>query len=249
MQFGYILLPKNPVDTQFIVADFTEEQHKAALESAKVLARNVMNGVFWPPKYKSIPVEDDYSAITQLPVVRRWNESLVTTEASPQSETVASPTSEESTSKSAKESNDASGAKGELKDAINTRPKRSEKPPTKLQLEVHRASGDADPDWFTPQMILASAGTGKTYSLASRAVRLLFTDQELDSILATTFTRKAAGEILHRVLSVGGRRRRSIWIRSTRNSSSSARNHSRHGSLPARPTLFASASLSSQYAR
>jgi ATP-dependent exoDNAse (exonuclease V) beta subunit len=50
-------------------------------------------------------------------------------------------------------------------------------------------------------MILASAGTGKTYSLASRAVRLLFTDQELDSILATTFTRKAAGEILHRVLS------------------------------------------------
>ncbi len=201
VQFGYILLPKNPVDTQFIVADFTEEQHKAALESAKVLARNVMNGVFWPPKYKSIPVEDDYSAITQLPVVRRWNESLVTTEASPQSETVASPTSEESTSKSAKESNEASGAKGELKDAINTRPKRSEKPPTKLQLEVHRASGDADPDWFTPQMILASAGTGKTYSLASRAVRLLFTDQELDSILATTFTRKAAGEILHRVLS------------------------------------------------
>ncbi len=50
-------------------------------------------------------------------------------------------------------------------------------------------------------MILASAGTGKTYNLASRALRLLFTDQSLDSILATTFTRKAAGEILHRILS------------------------------------------------
>lgn len=186
VQFGYILLPKNPIDTQFIVADFSEEQHKAALESAKALARNVMNGVFWPPKYKSIPAEDDYSAITQLPVVRRWNESLAATESSAPSEAIL--VSDEPRD-------------DEPKDIVNTRPRRSEKLPSKLQLEVHRASGDADPDWFTPQMILASAGTGKTYSLASRAVRLLFTDQELDSILATTFTRKAAGEILHRVLS------------------------------------------------
>ncbi len=50
-------------------------------------------------------------------------------------------------------------------------------------------------------MILASAGTGKTFSLAARAVRLLFSEEPIDSILATTFTRKAAGEILHRVLS------------------------------------------------
>jgi len=64
---------------------------------------------------------------------------------------------------------------------------------------VH-AEGTPLEEWFQPSMILASAGTGKTYQLASRALRLLFTDQPLDSILATTFTRKAAGEILHRIL-------------------------------------------------
>ncbi len=49
-------------------------------------------------------------------------------------------------------------------------------------------------------VIRASAGTGKTFQLSNRFLKLLAADEPLDSILATTFTRKAAGEILARVL-------------------------------------------------
>jgi ATP-dependent exoDNAse (exonuclease V) beta subunit len=49
-------------------------------------------------------------------------------------------------------------------------------------------------------LIRASAGTGKTYQLASRFLQLLDRDVPPESILAATFTRKAAGEILERIL-------------------------------------------------
>lgn len=49
-------------------------------------------------------------------------------------------------------------------------------------------------------LILASAGTGKTYRLTNRFLALLHRGVEPERILATTFTRKAAGEILERVL-------------------------------------------------
>lgn len=52
---------------------------------------------------------------------------------------------------------------------------------------------------FPPQVIQASAGTGKTYRLTNRYISLLFAGLSPDRILATTFTRKAAGEILERV--------------------------------------------------
>lgn len=42
-------------------------------------------------------------------------------------------------------------------------------------------------------VIRASAGTGKTYQLASRFLQLLDADVPPESILAATFTRKAAG--------------------------------------------------------
>lgn len=48
-------------------------------------------------------------------------------------------------------------------------------------------------------LILASAGSGKTFQLTNRYLMLLRTGA-LDRILATTFTRKAAGEIFERVL-------------------------------------------------
>jgi ATP-dependent exoDNAse (exonuclease V) beta subunit len=50
------------------------------------------------------------------------------------------------------------------------------------------------------RIFLASAGTGKTYRLSGRFLDLLLAHAEPRSILATTFTRKAAGEILDRVL-------------------------------------------------
>jgi len=49
-------------------------------------------------------------------------------------------------------------------------------------------------------ILLAAAGTGKTYRLTGHFLDLLFRDVPPERILATTFTRKAAGEILARVL-------------------------------------------------
>ncbi|NJL32206.1 MAG: UvrD-helicase domain-containing protein [Phycisphaerales bacterium] len=49
-------------------------------------------------------------------------------------------------------------------------------------------------------ILRASAGTGKTFALSNRFLALLFLGAEPESILATTFTRKAAGEVMDRVM-------------------------------------------------
>ena len=49
-------------------------------------------------------------------------------------------------------------------------------------------------------LIRASAGTGKTFQLSNRYISLLASGVPPTSILATTFTRKAAGEIRDRIL-------------------------------------------------
>ena len=51
-----------------------------------------------------------------------------------------------------------------------------------------------------PTLVRASAGSGKTYQLTARLLRILLQGAAPETILATTFTRKAAGEILGRVL-------------------------------------------------
>lgn len=51
-----------------------------------------------------------------------------------------------------------------------------------------------------PILVRASAGTGKTYQLTARLLRILLQGGSPETILATTFTRKAAGEILNRIL-------------------------------------------------
>lgn len=53
---------------------------------------------------------------------------------------------------------------------------------------------------FPNEVIRASAGTGKTFELSNRYLRLLASGVECNSILATTFTRKGAGEILDRIM-------------------------------------------------
>ncbi|MFY9256478.1 MAG: UvrD-helicase domain-containing protein [Fuerstiella sp.] len=50
------------------------------------------------------------------------------------------------------------------------------------------------------ELIRASAGSGKTFRLSGHFLQQLFLGQPPEAILATTFTRKAAGEILGRVL-------------------------------------------------
>ena len=53
---------------------------------------------------------------------------------------------------------------------------------------------------FPHVLIRASAGTGKTFQLSNRYLALLHAGAAPDQILATTFTRKAAGEILDRIM-------------------------------------------------
>lgn len=53
---------------------------------------------------------------------------------------------------------------------------------------------------FPHLLIRASAGTGKTYQLSNRYLALLASGVLPECVLATTFTRKAAGEIFDRVL-------------------------------------------------
>ena len=53
---------------------------------------------------------------------------------------------------------------------------------------------------FENKVVRASAGSGKTFKLSERFLKLLLAGEPLDSILATTFTRKAAGEIQARIL-------------------------------------------------
>ena len=50
-------------------------------------------------------------------------------------------------------------------------------------------------------IITASAGTGKTYRLASRFIQLLMFDADPAQIMAVTFTKKAAGEIFDKIIS------------------------------------------------
>ena len=50
------------------------------------------------------------------------------------------------------------------------------------------------------QVVRASAGAGKTYQLTTRYLTLLSRGEDPRHMLATTFTRKAAGEVLARVL-------------------------------------------------
>ncbi|MSR22415.1 MAG: hypothetical protein EXR92_02550 [Gemmatimonadetes bacterium] len=50
------------------------------------------------------------------------------------------------------------------------------------------------------ELVLASAGSGKTHRLSSRLIGLLAIGVPAEEILASTFTRKAAGEIVDRVL-------------------------------------------------
>ena len=53
---------------------------------------------------------------------------------------------------------------------------------------------------FPNRLIRASAGTGKTFQLSNRYLQLVLSGHAPERILASTFTRKAAGEILERIL-------------------------------------------------
>lgn len=52
----------------------------------------------------------------------------------------------------------------------------------------------------THELILASAGSGKTFTIATRFIALLCDGAPPEAVFASTFTRKAAGEIAQRIL-------------------------------------------------
>ncbi|RMF42363.1 MAG: hypothetical protein D6753_07750 [Planctomycetota bacterium] len=76
--------------------------------------------------------------------------------------------------------------------------------PSKKAVEGARQRLNTNPQSHFPKLpplsIEASAGTGKTFQLSNRLLHILLSGQSVDGILATTFTRKAAGEIAARVL-------------------------------------------------
>ena len=66
--------------------------------------------------------------------------------------------------------------------------------------EVQAWAQPVEGDALATKLVRASAGTGKTYQLTARLLKILLQGAPPETVLATTFTRKAAGEILHRLL-------------------------------------------------
>jgi len=57
-----------------------------------------------------------------------------------------------------------------------------------------------EPLQFKNEMLVANAGSGKTFALTTRIIRLLLAEVPADRIAALTFTRKSAGEFLEELL-------------------------------------------------
>jgi len=85
-------------------------------------------------------------------------------------------------------------------------------PPAGVQLNA--AQRAAIEHLHGPLLVVAGAGTGKTRVIVERVLHLLRTIPELDgeSILATTYTRKAAAEMQARIRRLGDRRAEQVGV-------------------------------------
>lgn len=217
---GYISLPKSTSNVDFRFAKFTTENLADARLRAEDIIRDIRAGKFWPPRERGIPAWDPFHNICQNEVARKYEPTL-DRNGTPQpmefemqgsaqmgfsfhslnsdelfTENKATRLRTKSTPRNAAqvETESISGSK-----TANLRSNTPE--PERISTKKFLAQGTPPLEWFDPLAIRASAGTGKTYQLAIRLLRLLFSEEAPDTVLATTFTRKAAGEILERVLS------------------------------------------------
>ena len=89
---------------------------------------------------------------------------------------------------------------GNLFDLASPSAKLGEELNAQQRAAVHHGEG--------PLLVVAGAGTGKTRVITERIRHLLETDPQLpgESILALTFTDRAAGEMKHRVIRTAGER-------------------------------------------
>jgi ATP-dependent exoDNAse (exonuclease V) beta subunit len=210
IQVGYIVLPRAVDKVDFKLADFSTADSPDPIAFAGSITACIRNEEFWPPNFE-VGNFDDFSAICQTNVARRWDEKLEASRLAQSNEQGGG--GEGSKSPLAQSSGRGVGGEGSLirlasssentamaKSSSTSSPRQEDLPPDDIAVPLDSTSGKAPREWFDRTLIEASAGTGKTYSLAVRMLRLLFAEQSPEGILATTFTRKAAGEILERVL-------------------------------------------------
>lgn len=174
-EVGYILLPKSGKDIAFVPAKFRQEQLDEADGEALRIAKSVAAGIYEPRTTSAVPF-DDFARICQTG-----------TQQSAPPRPQRSKTAEESEhsplqSRRVADPQVVAAAEQRLANPDDTVVRASVAPP------------------LLPLMIRASAGTGKTYQLSNRLLQIVLSGQSVDHVLATTFTRKAAGEILQRVL-------------------------------------------------
>jgi ATP-dependent exoDNAse (exonuclease V) beta subunit len=169
-QIGYIAIPKQGRDTGFVPAPFTAEQLAEADQLASDVVGKIRNGEFWPEKLEALPY-DDFARICQTDIQH-------VAVAAP----LRVPTRQQDQAGLRTSPGIATAVLGKAQEMLQLQ----SMPKSKVQ--------------FDPLLIRASAGTGKTFQLSNRLLQIVLSGQEVDHVLATTFTRKAAGEIMHRVL-------------------------------------------------
>jgi ATP-dependent exoDNAse (exonuclease V) beta subunit len=170
-QLGYILLPKDSAKCLFEVAKFTPEHFDEADALCQTVMQQIVAGEFGPPAEDRI-LFDDYARICQVGV---------------QTTTAPKPV------RKVRDHRRAASSQPSVPAAVA-------KSAAARLAGIDATTPRTSPDALPAAMIRASAGTGKTFQLSNRLLALILAGQSVDHVLATTFTRKAAGEILQRVL-------------------------------------------------